>query len=49
VKRTDDFRARAVECDKVADEAEDLKAKRILHEAARNWRVVAEHAKHFGW
>ena len=49
MKRTDDFRALATECDKLADDAQDPEAKRMLHEAAKNWRIMAEHAEHLRW
>ena len=49
MKRTDDFRALATECDKLADDAQDPEAKRTLHEAAKNWRIVAEHAERLRW
>jgi hypothetical protein len=39
--RADDFRAKAIECDKLADEAWDSETKQMLQEAAKNWRVLA--------
>ena len=42
---TDYFHARAVECDKLADEAKDYEAKRTLREAADNLRVMAVQAE----
>ena len=43
-----EFRARAVECDKLADKAHDPEAKRMLREAAQNWRTLAERAERMG-
>ena len=42
MKRPDDFRAKATECDKLADEVQEPEAKRTLQEAAKNWRVLAD-------
>jgi hypothetical protein len=42
---TDYFRARAVECDKLADEATNYEAKRVLREAAENLRTMAVQAE----
>jgi hypothetical protein len=42
VTKAEDFRANAVECDKLADKASDPEAKRMLREAADNWRTMAE-------
>jgi hypothetical protein len=42
---TDYFHARAVECDKLADEAREPEAKRILREAAANLRAMAVQAE----
>ena len=42
LKRPDDFRAKATECDKLADEVQEPEAKRTLQEAAKNWRVLAD-------
>jgi hypothetical protein len=39
VGETEDFRARAAERDKAADEAKDPQAKRMLQDAANNWRT----------
>jgi len=44
---TDYFHARAVECDKLADEAKDYEAKRVLREAADNLRTMAVQAEHW--
>jgi hypothetical protein len=49
VNRADDFRAKARECDRLAAEAKDSEAKRILCEAAKNWRLMADQAERFGW
>ena len=42
---TDYFLARAVECDKLADEAQKPEAKRMLREAADNLRAMAVQAE----
>jgi hypothetical protein len=42
---TDYFHARAVECDKLADEAKGYEAKRTLHEAADSLRAMAVQAE----
>jgi hypothetical protein len=42
---TDYFRARAVECDKLANEATDFEAKQTLREAADNLRAMAVQAE----
>jgi hypothetical protein len=49
VNRADDFRAKARECERLADEAKDYETKRILYEAAKNWRFMAEQAERLGW
>jgi len=46
-----EFRAKADECEKKAKEAKDAEAKRILREAAQEWRFLAataerRHIKH---
>jgi len=43
------FRAKAVDCDKLADKAGDAEAKRMLREAAENWRTMADQAERLGW
>jgi hypothetical protein len=45
----DEFRARAVECDEKADQAKDVEAKRMFHEAAENWRSMAVQAERHEW
>jgi len=40
-----EFRAKADECEKKAQEAKDVQAKRLLMEAAEEWRVLAAHAE----
>jgi hypothetical protein len=49
VNRADDFRAKARECDRLAEEAKDSEAKRILREAAKYWRLMADQAERLGW
>jgi hypothetical protein len=41
----DVFRAKADECEKKAERAKDAAAKRILLEAAQEWRILAAHAE----
>jgi hypothetical protein len=45
MSKADEFRASAVECDKLADQAKDPEAKRMLREAADNWRKMADQAQ----
>jgi hypothetical protein len=49
VNWADDFLAKAREYDSLADEAKDFEAKRILREAAKNWRLMADQAERLGW
>jgi hypothetical protein len=49
VTRAEEFRAKAAECDRLADEAIDLEAKRMLREAANNWWLMADQAERLGW
>jgi hypothetical protein len=41
----DYYRTKANECDTLADEAKDPEARRMLREAADNWRTMAERAE----
>jgi hypothetical protein len=43
------LRTKATECDKLADKASDAEAKRMLREAADNWRAMADQAERLGW
>jgi hypothetical protein len=47
--KADEFRARAAECDEKADQAKDTEAKRMLREAAENWRSMAAQAERHEW
>jgi hypothetical protein len=47
--RAEAFRAKAAECDKLADQAKDVEAKRMFGEAANHWRTMAEQAQRHGW
>jgi hypothetical protein len=47
VSKTEDFRAKATECDSLAEKAKDAGAKRMLREAAKNWRAMADQAERF--
>jgi len=40
-----EFRAKADECERKAQEATDVEAKRLLLEAAEHWRTLATHAE----
>jgi hypothetical protein len=40
-----EFRARADECEQKAKVAKDAEAKRVLLEAAQEWRTLAAHAE----
>jgi hypothetical protein len=42
VGKAEDFRANAMECDKLADDAWEPETKRTLQEAAKNWRILAD-------
>jgi hypothetical protein len=41
VSKTEEYRAKAADCEKKAAEATDLEAKRLLQEAAKVWRDMA--------
>jgi len=47
--RTDDYRARAAECERKAMEADDPDAKKDFADAARYWRDLADQAERLGW
>jgi hypothetical protein len=40
VSQVDYFRAKAIECEKLADKAADPEAERMLREAAEDWRML---------
>jgi hypothetical protein len=40
-----EFRAKAEECERKAEEATDVEAKRLLLEAAEHWRILAAQAE----
>ena len=40
--KADECRARAAECDEKADQAKDPEAKRLLEDAAAEWRTMAD-------
>jgi hypothetical protein len=48
VSKSEEFRNKATECDRLADAAKDLEAQRMLREAANNWRTMAEEAERVG-
>jgi hypothetical protein len=46
----DECRAKAAECDEKAEQAKDLAAKRLLEDAAAEWRTMATLAdRHAVW
>jgi hypothetical protein len=49
VSQAEALRAKAAECEKKADQAKDLEAKRVLRKEADNWRTMALQADRFGW
>jgi hypothetical protein len=49
VTTAEEYRAKAAECDRLAGEAENPDAKRLLREAANNWWLIAEEAERLGW
>ena len=49
MSKAGEFRAKADECERKAHQAKDAEAKRLLMEAAQNWRNMAEQADRHGW
>jgi hypothetical protein len=47
--KAEEFLVSAAECDKLADQAKDPEAKRMLREAADNWRKMAQQAERHNW
>jgi hypothetical protein len=46
----DECRAKAAECDKKAELAKNAEAKRLLQDAAKEWRTMAAFAdRHVAW
>jgi multidrug resistance efflux pump len=46
----DECRAKAAQCDKKAEQAENAEAKRLLQDAAKEWRTMAALAdRHVVW
>lgn len=46
----DECRAKAAECDKKAEQAKNAEAKRLLQDAAKEWRTMAAFAdRHVVW
>jgi hypothetical protein len=41
VGKVEYYRAKALECDELADKATDAEARRLLREAAEDWRILA--------
>jgi hypothetical protein len=48
-KLSDECRAKAAHCEKKATEAKDIEAKRLLHDAAHEWRSMAAEADQKGF
>jgi hypothetical protein len=48
MSKAEDFRAKAAEFDKLADEASEATAKNLFREAADNWRTMAEQVERWG-
>jgi len=48
-KLSDECRAKAAMCDKKATEAKDMEAKRLLQDAAQEWRSMAAEAVQKGF
>jgi hypothetical protein len=44
-----EFRAKADECEKKAEQPKDAEAKRVLREAAHEWRMLAAQAERREW
>jgi hypothetical protein len=49
VAKAEEYRRKAEECDRLADEARDAEAKRMLKEAAQQWRQMASTAERHRW
>jgi len=47
--RAEYFRARAAECEEKAKAAKDPEAKRMLLEAAKHWREMADQSERLRW
>ena len=43
--KAEEFHAKAAECERKAEQAKDAEAKRLLREAADNWRRMASDAE----
>jgi hypothetical protein len=47
--KAEEYFARAADCQKKADEAMEVEAKRLLEQAAHEWRNMAAQAQRHGW
>ena len=47
--KAEEYRRKAGECERMADETKDAEAKRNLKEAADQWQQVASVAERHGW
>ena len=43
------FRSRAAECERLANATNDSETRRILREAATNWRIIANRIERMRW
>jgi hypothetical protein len=48
VSKADEYRARAAECEKLAEQASEPTARNLLRQVADNWRTMAMQADRFG-
>jgi hypothetical protein len=47
--KADEYRRKADECERLANQAKDAEAKRNLRQAADSWREMASVAERHGW
>jgi hypothetical protein len=47
--KEEQYRRKAQDCDRMSDEAKEPEAKRMLKEAAEQWRQMAAQAERHGW
>jgi hypothetical protein len=47
--KAEEYRRTAQECERMSEESKDPEAKRILKEAAEQWRNMAAQADRLGW
>ena len=49
MQKVEHLRREAAECERKAEQARDVEAKRLFQEAAKHWRELAEIAERHGW